>query len=654
MSKKEQSVLRIFALEASHEILQSLEHQLRQADMHCAIQAVVHSEKFIAALDECSPDLLLVVHKPERGTLALLRNLRAERPDLPVVVITKKLDDLEALALMDAGAKGYVRIDRLDMFVPEVRQALSRERGIRKRKQVERDLRMALEQLRLFRALIDQSADSVEIVDPETLRILDANETAWRSLGYTREELLSLSVSDIDPAADPELVRTVGKKLDKTGHARFEGRHRRKDGSTFPVEINLRQVKLDRSYRLSVARDISARKQAETELLRLNRLLRTLSEGNRTVLRAGNSAQLMRDMCDVITGIGGYPLAWIGLTHDGDRKSINPVAISGDGSDYVKGLHLRWDDSAASRGPMGNAILTGRAEVVQDINTYPGFGLWRESVQRYGYASFVALPLEAEDKSFGALAIYSKDTDAFGDSEVELLQELTSDLAAGLVNLHTRHELDKALTQRQRDTDRLRANMEDTIQAIATVLEMRDAYTAGHQRRVADLATVIARQMGLSEEQVHGLHLASIVHDIGKIHIPAEILNKPARLNDLEYSFVKTHSQAGYDILKGISFPWPIAEVVLQHHERLNGSGYPLGLSGNGILLEARILCVADVIESMAFHRPYRPGLGIDAALEEIIKNRGVLYDPTVVDAAHYVFIDNKYQFPTSGESSAS
>jgi len=166
---------------------------------------------------------------------------------------------------------------------------------------------------------------------------------------------------------------------------------------------------------------------------------------------------------------------------------------------------------------------------------------------------------------------------------MELLEELTADLSSGLMNIRTRNERDDALKEQQHYTERPQTNMEETIQAVAAVVELRDAYTAGHQRRVAVLATKIASEMGLQKNKVRGVHLAGIVHDIGKIQIPAEILTKPARFSHLEFSLVRTHAQAGYEILKNISLPWPIAQTVYQHHERLNGSGYPLGLSGEHI-----------------------------------------------------------------------
>src|SRR5512141_2465621 len=183
---------------------------------------------------------------------------------------------------------------------------------------------------------------------------------------------------------------------------------------------------------------------------------------------------------------------------------------------------------------------------------------------------------------------------------------------------HRLEEMVEARTISLRNSEaKLRSSLIESISAIAATVEMRDPYTAGHQRRVAKLASAIAREIGLPENQIEGLYLASVVHDVGKIRIPAEVLSNPGKLSNIEFSLIKLHPQAGYDILKEVDFPWPIAQFVLQHHERLDGSGYPQGLKGDAILLEARIISVADVIEAMASHRPYRPALGIDAALQE-------------------------------------
>ena len=198
--------------------------------------------------------------------------------------------------------------------------------------------------------------------------------------------------------------------------------------------------------------------------------------------------------------------------------------------------------------------------------------------------------------------------------------------------------------QLQKTLAKLRTALGGIIAVIQEVVEKRDPSTAGHQRRVSDLARSIAKDMGLSEDRVDVIRLAAIIHDLGKISIPSEILAKPAKLTDSEFDFIKLHSKSGYDILRAVELPWPIADIILQHHERLDGSGYPQGLKGEDILPEARILAVADVVEAMASHRPYRAALGIDKALEEISSKKGTLYDPGAVDSCLSLFKEKGYR----------
>jgi PAS domain S-box-containing protein len=205
-----------------------------------------------------------------------------------------------------------------------------------------------------------------------------------------------------------------------------------------------------------------------------------------------------------------------------------------------------------------------------------------------------------------------------------------------------RNQVEKTL---QETIERLRKAVNTTIQVMVSSVETRDPYTAGHQTRSADLARAIAAEMGLSQDKIEGLRIAGSIHDIGKLSIPAEILSKPTKLSELEFSLIKEHAHNGYEILKNVESPWPLAEMVYQHHERMDGSGYPRGLKGVDILLGARILAVADVVEAMASHRPYRPALGIEAALGEIEKNKGILYDPEVVDVCLRLFKDRAYKF---------
>jgi PAS domain S-box-containing protein/putative nucleotidyltransferase with HDIG domain len=206
-------------------------------------------------------------------------------------------------------------------------------------------------------------------------------------------------------------------------------------------------------------------------------------------------------------------------------------------------------------------------------------------------------------------------------------------------------ERKKAQEEARQNTERLIGAMEHAIQAMTIVVEMRDPHTAGHQQRATQLACAIAKEIGLSKERIGGLRLAGLIHDIGKVRVPAEILMNPDGLSDPEFMMIKAHPRLGYEILKTIDFPWPVAKIVLQHHERMDGSGYPSGLSGEDIVMEARILAVADVVDAMASHRPYRPALGMGKALEEISQNSGVLYDSRVVDACLTLFRDKKFEF---------
>ncbi|MCP4653757.1 MAG: HD domain-containing protein [Candidatus Omnitrophica bacterium] len=192
---------------------------------------------------------------------------------------------------------------------------------------------------------------------------------------------------------------------------------------------------------------------------------------------------------------------------------------------------------------------------------------------------------------------------------------------------------------------KLQRIIQETISALSFAIEKRDPYTAGHQQRVAQLTSAIAEKLGFSLSRIKGLHMAALIHDIGKIYVPAEILSKPAQLNKIEFDIIRLHSKVGYDILHTIEFPWPIAQAVLQHHERLDGSGYPFRLTDDEISMEAKIIAVADVVEAMASHRPYRPALGMDKALKEISKNKGILYDPTIVTVCEKLITKETFKF---------
>ncbi|MDP1784962.1 MAG: PAS domain S-box protein [Sulfuricurvum sp.] len=494
------------------------------------------------------------------------------------------------------------------------------------------------ERLKLFRTLLDHSSDAIEVMEPSSMRFLDVNDTDCHILGYTREEMLSMSVFDIDPVFDAESAKAIEEQLSKSGSVNFETVHRRKDGSTFPVEVSTKLIELDKPYMLSIVRDITERKQSEETLRRANRALKTLSAGNEALIRAENEDTLLRSVTSIIVEQGSYSLAVVDYAENDPQKSITPMAWSGLKEEHYWAKNLSWADTEQGQLPISKVIRTGKTQICRDIASEDGFNPYKDAARSHGYVSNIALPLSYEGKTFGALSIYSSISEPFDEEEVRLLEELANDLAYGIITLRARIEHDQ-------QTVLLRQSLEQSIQTIAAIVEARDPYTAGHQRRVGELATAIAQEMGLSEEQVQGIHFAAIIHDLGKIHVPAEILSKPGKLNDIEYMLIQTHPQAGYDILKDVKFPWPIADIILQHHEKLDGSGYPKGLKENQIRLEAKIITVADVVEAMSSHRPYRSALGIESAFDEIRRGRGSEYDPSVVDACLKLFAEKRFAF---------
>lgn len=482
------------------------------------------------------------------------------------------------------------------------------------------------DRLRLFRSLIDHSNDGIEVLEPGTFRFLDVNETSCRALGYSREELLGMSVSDIDPPFDQEAARRLIRQLKKEGNARFEGVHRRKDGSTFPVDLSSALIRLDRSYVLTIARDATERKRSEGALRLANRSLSMLSELNLALVKATSEPAFLKRVSQIIVDVGGYNLATVDYAEHDPEKTITPMAWSGSKRRRYWAKAMTWADTEAGQIPAAWAIRSGTVQCCPDIATADVSEAWRESALSHGYAANFAFPLTHVGGVFGALSIYAPEAGVCDETEILILQGLADALAYGIDVLRTRSE-------HEQHTTILQHALEQSIQTISETLAARDPYTAGHQQKVSRLAVAIAQEMGLPEDRVHGIHLAAIIHDLGKIRIPAEILSKPGKLNDLEYMLIKTHPQAGYDILKDVKFPWPIAEIVLQHHERMDGSGYPRGLKGDAILLEARVIAVADLIDAMSSHRPYRPARGIKAAMAELKRTRGKLYDTDVVDA---------------------
>ncbi len=517
------------------------------------------------------------------------------------------------------------------------------------------DQKMVAESLReserRYSAIFQNTADAVFRVDmtPEKkFRLVEHNPSAERLSGLKSADLTGRYIEDAFPG-------DMGRAM--TGHLKDclgrNGTITYEEILPFPAAtryflttlIPVRDPRGGIIQIVGFSRDITESKLQHIQLSHLNWALTALSRVNSALVHAGSEMELMENCCKAITEGGIYDLAWMGLARDDPGKTIEVVASSGPARGYAEGVKVSWADTPEGRGPSGRSIRERQTYVAQDFHADANLKPWRERADRFGIRTSVTLPVYVGGKVIGSMAIYSRIPNVFNQKVVKVLAEMAGDLGYGIENRRTRKAYEEALLEKERNAEGLQKVLESAVTALAATLERRDPYTAGHERKVTELSVAIGRELGLEPGRLHGLQLAALVHDIGKIQIPADILTKPTALSSTEFDLIKIHPEAGYEILKGIEFPWPIAEIVYQHHERLDGSGYPRGLKDRDILLEARIMTVADVVESMASHRPYRATLGIEAALEEIVRGRGTEYDPVVVDACLRLFREKGFAF---------
>jgi PAS domain S-box-containing protein/putative nucleotidyltransferase with HDIG domain len=503
---------------------------------------------------------------------------------------------------------------------------------ITERKQMEEELRSAAH---AWQSTFDAISDAVCLVDRES-QILQCNQAMAALTAKPVSEIIGHHCCQAVPL-------TTGSNAECPVGCMLKSR--RRETQTLPFGDRWLHVMADPILNKAgevaggvlIIADISHYKRTEARVLDLNILLGAIKDINEVLLRVKNEKELFQKVCDLLKNVPYVRFAWIGLVQP-DTFEVKPAAWAGHEDGYLSIIKTTWDDSPYAQGPIGMAIKTGKPGIVEDIENDPIFSPWRQDAELRGYASCIALPLVYDHTTLGSLNVYAEKKNAFQAEEVEFLQQVAGDIAVGIRSLRLEQELIQGLIKFQ-------IMMIQTVEAIATMAEMRDPYTAGHQRNVTRLACDLALKIGLADSRIEGIRVAGFLHDIGKIVVPVEILNKPGKLSQYEFNLIKTHSQAGHDILQKIDFPWPVAEIVLQHHERLNGSGYPRGLTGSDILLEAKILAVADVMEAMAAHRPYRPSLGVDKALEEITRNQETLYDPQVVEACVRLFTKGGFHF---------
>lgn len=433
--------------------------------------------------------------------------------------------------------------------------------------------------------------------------VTSVSQSVKKILGYAPEDLVGRNVSDLANILAPEsleqAVADISKVLSGETISSSVYEFITKDGERKFGEISgsprIRDGKVIGTT--SVARDITDRKQAEEKL-------RESEERYRMIVERMTDIVWITDMNLWTTFV--TPSIQTVLGFSPEERMLQPIEeqMTPDSLSYAS--NRLAEELAAEE---GGEVDPGRTRNVElEYYHKDGSTRWMET--------FVAGIRDDQGVLTGLQGVFRDVTDR-KQAEEDLKDTLES----------------------------LRHAVGATIQVMVSTIEVRDPYTAGHQLRVADLVRAIATEMGLPQDTIEGIRMAGSIHDIGKLSIPAEILSKPGKLSDIEFSLIKGHARKGYEMLKDVESPWPLAEIVYQHHERMDGSGYPRNLKGNEIRMEARIMAVADVVEAMASHRPYRATLGIDAALDEIEKNRGILYDDTVVDACLSLFREKGFQF---------
>lgn len=390
-------------------------------------------------------------------------------------------------------------------------------------------------------------------------------------------------------------------------------------------------------------RDITQARREQLIDERSSGVLRALSDFDAFVLEPRTVQETLEYACRSLTERGVCVMSWVGYVRTDAERSVTPVASAGGGRTYLDTLRVSWDGTDTGAGPVGQAVRSRKMVVVDDIANDPCFAHWQQFALDHGFSCAFAAPVIGRtDVPDFVLCGYHREPRAYAGTVQELIAEFSHRLSQALA-------LSRRRVASEVGTQRLQAALHGTISALQRMVEARDPYTFGHEERVARLAVAIADALGFPPAQRQALDIAAQLHDIGKMSVPAEILSKPTRLTTAEYELIKCHVDAGYRILEYIDFGMPVADIMRQHHERLDGSGYPKGLRGEQMLLEARVLAVADVAESMLSHRPYRASLGLAAVHDELLDGSGIRYDADAVNACLRILASADSPFANTG-----
>ena len=405
---------------------------------------------------------------------------------------------------------------------------------------------------------------------------------------------------------------------------------------------------------LDLQKELALRQQAEESLRRYAKRLEILRDIDIAILEARSPKSVAEIAVKALHSILLSARVSV-ATFDLSKDQATVLAVDGAAEDVMK----VGDVLPIELLGVVDELQQGAVRRIDDVEAVAEKSVKQQRLLAGGIRSYVVVPLRARGELIGSLNVGFSTPNAATDDAVQAAAELGNQLAVALRQAQLREDVERQAMKLEQDVReisearakteegyrRLARTLDQTVQALAAAIEVRDSYTAGHQRRVTELAVALGQRLGLSEDALQGLRVASVVHDIGKLAIPSELLSKPSKLTATEFQLIQSHPDVAREILSSVEFPWPVATIVFQHHERVDGSGYPLGIRGTEVLLESRILAVADVVEAMVSHRPYRPARGVEAALEEIRAGRGTRYDAGVADACLALFETGGFRF---------
>ena len=492
-------------------------------------------------------------------------------------------------------------------------------------------------------------------LDVENGELINVNPAGELLSGHSLASLLGLPLALLHPESEREKVKTelLRDAEEPSFHTGFHIQH--KDGSILPVMIRSSQSLLldDHWVKICIYLDITDLEQREHQLMTKRWALSAYAGAALALGRQHTTESLLEDICAAITQESAYVLACVGIAEDDLDKRIRVVAASGNALSYLDGLDWSWsEEHIGGHSTAGRCIRSQTMQIMEDSEVFPGYEPFRDRARRNGIRSSMAIPIVCSDPDSkdgvrrAALIVYASRPHAFVQVVVEVFQHLAEQVSHGIHAIEQEHLLRAERARMTEVLTQLTVALSAMITPIVTAMEMRDPYTAGHQSRVSEIAVAISREMGWPEDKIQGLRIAASVHDVGKISIPAEILTKPSRLTGPEWAMLREHPETGYTILKDIPFVLPVAEIVRQHHEKLDGSGYPFGLKGDDILPEAQVLAVADIAEAMASNRPYRQGIDLSKVLETLESQAGTQLNAEMVRICVDLFKEKRLVMP--------